>query len=379
MPLQNEFFTGDLGGKVSPTILSQPKITTAGGVYMARLGEFMFCLDTAAFQELTRQTEYRWSAVNRIGRKPAQQFTGQGEDTIQLTGTIFPHFRGGLSQMEQMRQIAGRGDPLPLIYAFSRVGQFNGLWCIKSIQESRTVFFKDGTPRKIEFTLSLTAYGEDTGASGDAVLSLPEAIQSATTIPTPPLVDGLMDTALNANDTVIDGITLWDDAQPTSILGRLATVMGDAAITAADMVGMAQERLSGLLTGMSSNVMALIPPDVHKAVQDVAAIASLVIENSEQAREQFDILKTNASQLRAAAKGYETDLAQGRRLFVQLGGIIKGQAINLSTLTESDAPFLDRVLAAASLQNAAIATDQLIYAANETARQVATAGGKIRE
>lgn len=129
--------------------------------YMARLGPFTFSLDTAAFQNLRRSTEYRWQQQNRIGRLPAQQFTGPGADTIKLDGVIYPHFAGGAQQVGMMREMAGLGEPLDLIYAFESIGQFCGLWCIKNIEEGRTVFFDDGSPRRIEFSLELVNYGED--------------------------------------------------------------------------------------------------------------------------------------------------------------------------------------------------------------------------
>lgn len=129
--------------------------------YMARLGAFTFGIDTAAFRELARSSTYKWQAKDRIGRRPAQQNTGLGADAIKLSGVIYPHYRGGLGQIEQLRAQAATGQPLPLIYAFEAVGQYCGLWCVTGIEETRTVFFDDGTPRRIEFQLSLVQYGED--------------------------------------------------------------------------------------------------------------------------------------------------------------------------------------------------------------------------
>lgn len=128
---------------------------------MAKLGSFSFGIDTAAFQQLQRQSTYKWQGQDRIGRKPAQQNTGQGADTISLEGVIYPHYRGGIGQIEALRQQAGRGLPLPFIYASESVGQYCGLWCVTNIEEVRTVFFDNGTPRKIEFRLSMVEYGED--------------------------------------------------------------------------------------------------------------------------------------------------------------------------------------------------------------------------
>lgn len=142
--------------------------------YMARLGNYQFGIDTAAFQDLQRVSTYKWQAKDRIGRAPAQQNTGRGADTITLQGVIYPHYRGGLGQIAAMRAQAAAGEPLPLIYAFETAGQYCGLWCITSIEESRTVFFDNGAPRQIEFSLTLVEYGEDAGA--DALGALIAAV-----------------------------------------------------------------------------------------------------------------------------------------------------------------------------------------------------------
>jgi len=34
-------------------------------------------------------------------------------------------------------------------------GRIYGLWVIESLSETKTLFFRDGTPRRIEFTLNL--------------------------------------------------------------------------------------------------------------------------------------------------------------------------------------------------------------------------------
>ena len=57
-----------------------------------------------------------------------------------------------------MRAEAGLGLPLMLI---SGNGTAFGRWCITSINEVQTTFLKDGTARKVSFTLSLKRYGEE--------------------------------------------------------------------------------------------------------------------------------------------------------------------------------------------------------------------------
>lgn len=138
---------------------------------MMTLGKFRFSLGTAAYKSLRRSVEYRWEAQARAGRIPARQFVGPGNETIELDGVIYPQQqigggeagaqkRVGLGQMDRLRAEAGRGEPLPLT---DGMGNHWGKWCIERVEETRSAFFPDGAPRKIEFRLSLSRYGEDQG------------------------------------------------------------------------------------------------------------------------------------------------------------------------------------------------------------------------
>ena len=122
------------------------------------LGGFMFSIDTAAYQELTRTNEYRWPAQERVTREAALQYVGPGAESISLKGVIYPHYRGGLGQMQRLREEAALGEPRLLV---DGNGNFWGNFVIERVQETRTIFYADGTPRKIEFSLDLKLYGED--------------------------------------------------------------------------------------------------------------------------------------------------------------------------------------------------------------------------
>lgn len=129
-------------------------------VTMMALGSYRFSVSTAAYQELERQNEWRWQSIDRIGAKPAQQFTGPGATTITMRGAIYPAFarqRRGLDQLPQMRATADTGLPQLLVDGAGRVW---GRFCIASIVENQTVFFADGTPRRIDFTIGLVEYGD---------------------------------------------------------------------------------------------------------------------------------------------------------------------------------------------------------------------------
>jgi len=119
---------------------------------MLALGMFVFSLHTAAYQEMQRQTDWRHPSSNRVGAQPARQFLGRGEDAITLPGVILPELAGSALSLDALRLMADTGKAWPMVEGSGRI---YGLWVIESISETRTLFFRDGTPRRIEFTLSL--------------------------------------------------------------------------------------------------------------------------------------------------------------------------------------------------------------------------------
>lgn len=125
---------------------------------MMRLGSFDFSLSTAAYQQFSRSTAYRWQGQNRYGQLPAQQFTGYGDDTVTLEGVIIPEFSGGLHQLDKLRAEADKGEPLKLI---DGLGYVWGPWVIQSIEETQSVLLSNGLPRRLEFNLKLIRYGLD--------------------------------------------------------------------------------------------------------------------------------------------------------------------------------------------------------------------------
>ncbi len=124
---------------------------------MLKLGEFTFGVDTAAYQQLTRVSEYRWASQERIGQGPALQPVGLGSDTINMDGTIFPGHRGGTSQLENMRAEAGKMKPLILV---DGRGFVHGRWVIHRVEERQEVFAHRGAPRKQTFRMQIEKYDD---------------------------------------------------------------------------------------------------------------------------------------------------------------------------------------------------------------------------
>ena len=125
---------------------------------MLSLGMFVFSLSTLAYQELRRQTNWRHASNSRVGAPPALQFVGRGDDTITLPGIILPELAGSVLSLDALRLMANTGKAWPMVEG---TGRIYGLWVIESLSETKTVFFRDGTPRRIEFTLTLKRTDDD--------------------------------------------------------------------------------------------------------------------------------------------------------------------------------------------------------------------------
>lgn len=124
---------------------------------MMALGPYRFSISTAALQSLDRIAEYRWADHDVVGAKPRSHFIGPGLNEIELSGTIYPFYRGGFDQVEQMRLIAGKGEPLRLV---DGLGRDLKLWSIRRVVERQQELFVYGVPRKVEFEISIKEYSD---------------------------------------------------------------------------------------------------------------------------------------------------------------------------------------------------------------------------
>jgi phage protein U len=123
------------------------------------LGGFKFSLNTAVFTELHRSTSYQWPAQERIGQYAALQYTGPGDDRMRLPGIVYPLWKGGGSQLHDLRALAAQGRPLKLI---ASSGEILGAWVIDNIEEGQSYYNPDGTFRRQEFTVSIKKFGDGT-------------------------------------------------------------------------------------------------------------------------------------------------------------------------------------------------------------------------
>lgn len=146
---------------------------------MMTLGGFKFGMSTAAYQELKRTAEYLWPSQQRFGATPALQSTGYGDESISLSGVVYPEWNGGTGQLNDLRSLADGRQPLTMI---DGRGNVMGRWVIERVEEGQAVFAQAGVARKQEFTLGLKKYDEikPDGALA-AALGGPLAIPSSIT------------------------------------------------------------------------------------------------------------------------------------------------------------------------------------------------------
>ncbi|MCF6391279.1 phage tail protein [Mycobacterium sp. MBM] len=158
--LANIVPTGALGADVTPAAEAVKPFPHLLIMQPLKPGStpFYFNLDTAAFDELKRSSEYRWASQERLSRRPAQQAVGMGEERITLTGAIFGGFKGGIKQLDTLRSIAAQLQPLGLTTGY---GDVLGNWCLKNIEEEQSALLQGGIPRKQGFTLEFVRYGDD--------------------------------------------------------------------------------------------------------------------------------------------------------------------------------------------------------------------------
>lgn len=141
----------------------------AVAAYMLVLGDFAFHVDSAAYEKLQREDQFRWATMERLELEPTQQRIGFGTRVMTLVGTIYganarggPLMGGGVNpgayQVEAMRVEMNRGEPLVLV---DGRGNFYGMWCIRSVKEIQTYVMDTSGPRKQVFEIEIIHQPDD--------------------------------------------------------------------------------------------------------------------------------------------------------------------------------------------------------------------------
>lgn len=232
----------------------------SGPTVMMSLGTFQFGIATAAYQELSRTTEWRWPAQERYMQGQALQYVGPGGDTITLPGVIYPEYRGGFGQLDAMRSSANDGLPLALI---DGSGVLLGNWVIERLDEKQMVFAAAGKPRKQEFTLALRKFDEPkagleslaalaTGAAAavSSIPSTPAGVASFTkaSASTVSGIAGSINSALSGVQAVAADLGSYASTVMTPIYGAIRTAnnLQGSLNDAQRLLGLKPTKISGL-------------------------------------------------------------------------------------------------------------------------------------
>jgi len=119
---------------------------------MMALGMFVFMLQTAPYQDFQHQMAWRHPSNARIGLRAVSQFLGPDDESITLSGTLYPELTGGKVSLMALQLMADTGKAWSLIEGN---GAIHGMFVIESLSRTKSIFFSDGSARKIEFTITL--------------------------------------------------------------------------------------------------------------------------------------------------------------------------------------------------------------------------------
>lgn len=125
------------------------------------LGLFTFGIDTLAFDELARRASWRHATSPRIGDRDATQYTGPGEETISIPGSVYAEIADGDVSLDELRTMAASGDAWSLV---DGMGYVYGAYVIQTIDDRRKHFYPNGKPRRIDFAIELLRVDRDDAA-----------------------------------------------------------------------------------------------------------------------------------------------------------------------------------------------------------------------
>jgi phage protein U len=119
---------------------------------MLAFGPFAFGMATAAYSELQRQMQFKHAAAVRVNARDAYQFVGPGTETLTVSGLVAPEVTGTLASITQLEDMGRGGLSYVLV---DGAGYVYGVYYIDSLQTTQSYHHPDGTPRKVEFSLTL--------------------------------------------------------------------------------------------------------------------------------------------------------------------------------------------------------------------------------
>ncbi|WP_213159194.1 phage tail protein [Pseudomonas aeruginosa] len=118
------------------------------------LGEFVFGLATGfPYDRLARKTTGGWVDLDIISSKPLSHNTGQGLETLRLSGKA--QWGAGMAKVDELRAMANSRAPFTLV---DGLGRNWGRWRIDGVGEDQERVIDDGTASLLNWTLELSEF-----------------------------------------------------------------------------------------------------------------------------------------------------------------------------------------------------------------------------
>lgn len=123
------------------------------------LGEFVFGLASGfPYERLARKTKGGWVDLDIISSKPMSHNTGQGLESLRLSGKA--QLAAGMAKLDELRAMADARQPYTLV---DGVGRVWGRWRIDAVSEDQERVIDDGTATLLSWTLELQEFVNATG------------------------------------------------------------------------------------------------------------------------------------------------------------------------------------------------------------------------
>lgn len=125
---------------------------------MLQIGTVQFAVSGPHYDALRHSSQFCWPSQGRFGRRDARQFTGEGDESVEISGAIYTDYYPGFAALERLRSMARTPQ-----FVVSGAGDVLGRYCITEISNEQTYQDQYGRPRKVTFNITLERYGEDGG------------------------------------------------------------------------------------------------------------------------------------------------------------------------------------------------------------------------
>lgn len=126
-------------------------------------------IDTKPFSIDSMERESGSSVASKpvMGGRERKEVTGEGEDTITLSGQLLPFRIGGMSELETLHDMRRKGQRFPLMRGD---GYRFGWYYISEIAETHSEIARNGVGHVIAHRITLNQADED-GGDGQQVIS----------------------------------------------------------------------------------------------------------------------------------------------------------------------------------------------------------------